>query len=1032
MSDLTTNAEAKALEARKYTAFAGIDLGFIKSKVDEITRHIGKDGIFTEYTRHDITHINQVLTSLNWIIPHNTVIIMKAGDWLMLVLGIYFHDLGMVVTQEEYDRRSESGFEAYKQRILLQAKSEFIDKLDRIPDREKFLYQEFVRSKHAERVKNWVEGKPAPQLGVASVVADEIDKMLSNLGAEFRTDLGMICESHHLYDLEDFSKYEVRRYYGSDENEHVNLHYCAILLRTADLLHITSDRTPSTEYRLINPSDPISQDEWAKQAAVKNVGAQPMRNEEGNVDGTKQSNTIEITALFKGSNGANGFFGLSSYISYARLELKKNHDWNQQAIKKEGSKYEFPWIKIDDSKVRTEGFEPKLFEFNLDQNKILQLLVGHTLYNDSTVVVRELIQNAIDAIKLQNHLALSGAIANFEPSIIVEWDTKTRVLSFIDNGTGMTQEIIEEHLLKVGSSRYQSDNFQKEYPDFTAISRFGIGILTCFLVADNVEIITNHVLEVDAKVLTIRNVNGKYLLQHIGKQDIDKRIAAHGTIIHLEIRADIELNNILEQLNKWVVFPPCPISLIVDHNKPTEIGFKSPKDAIINYLRIHDLYADNVNIKVVEQSINGITLAYAMKFNGLYKEWNIIKARQNQYEETEEIVENLGLCIEGIRVEFESPGFKNGGVIAIANASGQHAPKTNVARSDIEYGSTSSAYLSDIYSLYINYIEKELIELQKAHFSITWAANEVRFLLHPLIGETIELNEHSLSNSSLFLRELSKAKLLLIESDNKRFLVSLDDAKNIERIWMIDSLLFRSVESLVKEVKDSPSLLELVSRIHGSNGPNIAHIESLLCGFDQFGLVQKNAIASRSISDIKIFPAERRVDICWSTISNNDWIVIRDVKDIETGYRGRNTGSIKTFFIQSNDIDIENIGDRNVVQCFDFIFIIKGTPICNFILALIKDLGNIDGEDEHDIISIVLSFIQSQYEMKQEGSTTSIKGTSDDLEMFQHRIREYSLVELWDKIDERELIKSIVNTDWRVFTPSAWDRNGIQSILSLE
>jgi HSP90 family molecular chaperone len=27
--------------------------------------------------------------------------------------------------------------------------------------------------------------------------------------------------------------------------------------------------------------------------------------------------------------------------------------------------------------------------------------VGHTLYNDSSVVVRELVQNAIDAVKLQ-------------------------------------------------------------------------------------------------------------------------------------------------------------------------------------------------------------------------------------------------------------------------------------------------------------------------------------------------------------------------------------------------------------------------------------------------------------------------------------------------------------------------------------------------------------------------------------------------------------------------------------------------------
>ena len=32
------------------------------------------------------------------------------------------------------------------------------------------------------------------------------------------------------------------------------------------------------------------------------------------------------------------------------------------------------------------------------------MLVGHTLYNDSSVVIRELVQNGLDAIKLQNRI----------------------------------------------------------------------------------------------------------------------------------------------------------------------------------------------------------------------------------------------------------------------------------------------------------------------------------------------------------------------------------------------------------------------------------------------------------------------------------------------------------------------------------------------------------------------------------------------------------------------------------------------------
>lgn len=68
---------------------------------------------------------------------------------------------------------------------------------------------------------------------------------------------------------------------------------------------------------------------------------------------------------------------------------------------------------------------------------------------------------------------------------------EARVLCFSDNGTGMTVFETENYLLRVGTSKYSSQSFQKEYPEFVSISRFGIGILTCFLVANDIEIITN-------------------------------------------------------------------------------------------------------------------------------------------------------------------------------------------------------------------------------------------------------------------------------------------------------------------------------------------------------------------------------------------------------------------------------------------------------------------------------------------------------------------------------------------------------------
>ena len=71
----------------------------------------------------------------------------------------------------------------------------------------------------------------------------------------FKVDLAMICESHHEDDIDDFTKYRVDNVYGNDKNEKVNLNYIAVILRIADLLHITKDRTPSITRKMINVSN---------------------------------------------------------------------------------------------------------------------------------------------------------------------------------------------------------------------------------------------------------------------------------------------------------------------------------------------------------------------------------------------------------------------------------------------------------------------------------------------------------------------------------------------------------------------------------------------------------------------------------------------------------------------------------------------------------------------------------------------------------------------------------------------------------
>jgi molecular chaperone HtpG len=154
---LPSLAEQKASKAEKFQCFSGLNLLHIRREVQKLLGLIGGNGIFDEYTRHDISHIDSMLNQLTeLIIPPPTQHLMTSTDWLLIVLGVYFHDLGMLVTKNEYRRREDSDFPAFRRDLLSdQRGKDYENKLSRLPsdDQERFLYQEFVRANHAKRIR---------------------------------------------------------------------------------------------------------------------------------------------------------------------------------------------------------------------------------------------------------------------------------------------------------------------------------------------------------------------------------------------------------------------------------------------------------------------------------------------------------------------------------------------------------------------------------------------------------------------------------------------------------------------------------------------------------------------------------------------------------------------------------------------------------------------------------------------------------------------------------------------------------------
>lgn len=793
-------AEQSANEACHLVAFGGFSLTQTRRDLEELLGRIGQFGFFDEYTKHDITHIDAMLMKLDWLVTPQTREAMTPADWLLVVLSVYFHDLGMLVTKSEYEARSESEFEDFCKITLNTPDAEGRDYFARLsslgePEREKFLYQEFVRYHHAARVRKWIEGDASHNLGVNDKIVEEVQRILSTLDPVFKEDLAKVCESHHLDDLYEVKKYPVDQYYGSSEGERSNVQFAAILLRTVDLLHITRDRTPSVAFRVFNPSDPISQNEWAKQAAVRAVVPLKGVDKDGLPSDSAPQDTIAVHATFTDENG---FFGLTSYLKYAADQLRKSNDWVQRSNLNQGTKYYFPWRAIDTTRVEARGFLTEPFQFTIDQEKVLDLLTGHTLYNDTNVVLRELVQNSIDAVRVQ-HADRAPVDGNVE----ICWDSEERTLEVRDNGTGMTQGVIENNLLRAGSSLYQDPEFRKKNPTFNPISRFGIGVLSTFMVADQVEIITCHPEEEKARQLSLRTVHGQYLVRTLDKNhEVPANIRPHGTIVRLTLRPSAELEDVTKTARHWVILPGCDVTAQEDDEAPQRVGYASVSEALEEALkRTGSSYASGLEqgqIRVVERQIENMSIAYALRWNEHFREWTFLHAQQPSASRRamHEWVPTTGICVAGVRVEQSTPGFRTiGPIAALANTFGPTSPRTNVARSALEPTPELNAFVRQCYEAYCQHVIEEIQKLQtERQHSITWATEEAAFIAGPIRGQGSPV-------SSVLLREeLQKVPFFLVEEGGIRKRVTSQELDQYEKIETTESAVTEHVEYLLREL----------------------------------------------------------------------------------------------------------------------------------------------------------------------------------------------------------------------------------------
>jgi hypothetical protein len=235
--------------------------------------------------------------------------------------------------------------------------------------------------------------------------------------------------------------------------------------------------------------------------------------------------------------------------------------------------------------------------------------MGTNLYNEKTVGLRELLQNSIDACRCRKAKE-AGYEGKISCKLVKENidDGEVRKLIVEDNGIGMDDYVIENYFMRIGKSYYQSRDFKKESIPFNPISVFGIGILSCFMMADRIEVETLKEGREPRKG-EIENYSDYFVARKGNRTE-------PGTTVTLFLKGDVEVD-LIEELEKYARHVEFPI-LVDDGENEETIVDRGYDFNFVDYMNpLYKQYADELNPYVIDfekEDIGGVKGKIAFMF----------------------------------------------------------------------------------------------------------------------------------------------------------------------------------------------------------------------------------------------------------------------------------------------------------------------------------------------------------------------------------------------------------------------------------
>ncbi|GAA2301210.1 HSP90 family protein [Streptomyces kunmingensis] len=166
--------------------------------------------------------------------------------------------------------------------------------------------------------------------------------------------------------------------------------------------------------------------------------------------------------------------------------------------------------------------------FQVDLRGLVDLL-SHHLYSSPRVYLRELMQNAVDALTARHTLEPGASAGEFGIRLYADGS----VVRIEDDGVGLTEADVHTFLATIGRSSKRAERIAEQRADF--IGQFGIGLLSCFLVADEIHVVSRSARTPDAPAVEWRGRgDGSYSVRTLPASARPRP----GTTVTLTPRAD--------------------------------------------------------------------------------------------------------------------------------------------------------------------------------------------------------------------------------------------------------------------------------------------------------------------------------------------------------------------------------------------------------------------------------------------------------------------------------------------------------------